>query len=152
MIAEGRGRFRRRFALLALALAGVAAIAVGALMQRPSGAPTHANVTASPIPVTVREAVRRDVPIVLNGLGTVQASNTIAIRSQIDGKLQSVNFVEGQEVHKGDTLAVIDPRALQAALDQAKAKQAQDQAQLVAAQKDLQRFQTLAAKSFETQQ
>src|SRR5204862_6788157 len=62
------------------------------------------------------------------------------------------NFVEGQEVRKGDTLAVIDPRAVQAALDQAVAKKAQDQAQLIAAQKDLERFQALARKSFETQQ
>jgi multidrug efflux system membrane fusion protein len=105
-----------------------------------------------PVPVTVADAQQRDVPIFLAGLGTIEASNTIAIRSQIDGALQSVNFVEGQEVHKGDTLAVIDPRALQAALDQAVAKKAQDQAQLIAAQKDLERFQTLARKSFETQQ
>ena len=72
--------------------------------------------------------------------------NTIAIRSQIDGKLKSVDFVEGQEVHKGDTLAVIDPRALQAALDQAVAKKAQDQAQLVAAQKDLGSLQDAGAQ------
>jgi membrane fusion protein, multidrug efflux system len=95
---------------------------------------------------------RRDVPILLQGLGTVQASNTIAIRSQIDGKLQSVDFIEGQEVHKGDTLAVIDPRAQRAALDQVVAKRAQDQAQLSAAQKDLERFKTLVLKNAETQQ
>jgi multidrug efflux system membrane fusion protein len=82
----------------------------------------------------------------------VQASNTVSVHSQIDGKLQSVAFVEGQEVHKGDTLAVIDPRALQAALDQAVAKKAQDQAQLIAAQKDLDRFKTLVAKAAGTQQ
>jgi multidrug efflux system membrane fusion protein len=102
--------------------------------------------------VTVSEAARRDVPIFRDGLGTVQASNTIAIHSQIDGKLQSVNFVEGQEVHKGDTLAVIDPRALQAVLDQAIAKKAQDEAQLIAAQKDLDRFKTLLTKAAGTQQ
>jgi multidrug efflux system membrane fusion protein len=102
--------------------------------------------------VTVSVAARRDVPVFLDGLGTVAASNTIAIHSQVDGKLQSVNFVEGQEVHRGDTLAVIDPRTFQATLDQARAKKAQDEAQLVAAQKDLERFKALAAKSFETQQ
>jgi membrane fusion protein, multidrug efflux system len=95
---------------------------------------------------------RHDVPIFLQGLGTVQASNTIAVHSQIDGKLQSVNFDEGQEVHRGDTLAVIDPRALQAALDEAVAKKAQDQAQLTGAQKDLTRFKTLVLRSAETQQ
>jgi multidrug efflux system membrane fusion protein len=97
-------------------------------------------------------ATRRDVPIFLQGLGTVAASNTIAVHSQVDGKLQSVSFVEGQEVHKGDTLAVIDPRALQAALDQAVAKRAQDQAQLTGALKDLDRFKTLVLKNAETQQ
>jgi multidrug efflux system membrane fusion protein len=95
---------------------------------------------------------RRDVPIFLDSLGTVQASNTVAVHSQIDGKLQSVNFVEGQEVHQGDTLAVIDPRALQAALNQAIAKKAQDEAQLIAAQKDLDRFKTLLTKAAGTQQ
>lgn len=113
-----------------------------------------ARVASQPpaVPVTVAMVARRDVPIILQGLGTVQASNTIAIRSQIDGKLQSVDFVEGQEVHKGDTLALIDPRALRAALDQAAAKKAQDQAQLIAAQKDLERFKTLVLKNAETQQ
>ena len=104
------------------------------------------------MPVTVASATLRDVPILLQGLGTVAASNTIAIHSQIDGKLQSVNFVEGQEVHQGDTLAVIDPRALQAALEQATAKKAQDQAQLSGALKDLDRFKTLVIKNAETQQ
>jgi multidrug efflux system membrane fusion protein len=104
------------------------------------------------IPVTVAAAERRDVPIFLASLGTVQASNTVAIHSQIDGKLRSVNFAEGQQVHQGDTLAEIDPRALQAALDQALAKKKQDEAQLTAAQKDLVRFQALALKNFETTQ
>jgi multidrug efflux system membrane fusion protein len=108
--------------------------------------------TIQPTSVTVATVARQDVPIYLNGLGTVQASNTIAIHTQIDGKLQSVRFVEGQEVHKGDILVQIDPRYYQAALDQVKAKQAEDEAQLVSAQKDLERFQTLVSKSFETQQ
>ncbi len=107
---------------------------------------------AAAVPVTVAPAATRDVPIFLQGLGTVQATNTVAIRSQIDGKLTSVDFTEGQEVHAGETLAVIDPRALQAVLDQAVAKKAQDQAQLVDAQKDLTRFKTLMVKNAETQQ
>jgi multidrug efflux system membrane fusion protein len=104
------------------------------------------------VPVTVASVARRDVPILLQGLGTVAASNTVAIHSQVDGKLQSVNFTEGQEVHAGDTLAVIDPRTFRAALDQAVAKKAEDQAQLVAARKDLERFKTLVLKNAETQQ
>src|SRR5581483_6096961 len=107
---------------------------------------------APPVPVTVADAASRNVPIYLDGLGTVAASETVAIRSQITGTLQSVNFTEGQEVHQGDTLATIDPRPLQAALTQAVAKKAQDQAQLISAQKDLARYNELAKRDFATQQ
>jgi membrane fusion protein, multidrug efflux system len=150
VIAEkAKGRSVRRF----LWIAGIAVIvAAGIILWRRAEVAPRVASQAPPIPVTVAMAERRDVPILLQGLGTVQASNTIAVHSQIDGKLQSVNFIEGQEVHKGDTLAIIDPRSLQAALDQAKAKKAEDQAQLIAAQKDLDRFTTLANKAFETRQ
>jgi multidrug efflux system membrane fusion protein len=107
---------------------------------------------AATVPVTVATVTKRDLPIYLTGLGTVQASATIALRSQVDGKLQEVLFTEGQQVHKGDVLAKIDPRLYQAALDQAKARKAQDQALLVSAQKDLIRFKTLVDKSVQTQQ
>ena len=69
------------------------------------------------VPVSVGVASRRDVPIYLTGLGTVQASFTVGIHSQVDGKLQDVLFTEGQHVKKGDVLAKIDPRLFQAALD-----------------------------------
>jgi multidrug efflux pump subunit AcrA (membrane-fusion protein) len=101
---------------------------------------------APPVPVTVAEVSQHDVPVYLDGLGTVQASNTVAVHSQVDGKLQSVNFVEGQKVKAGDVLAIVDPRPFQAALDQAKAKKAQDEAQLVSDAKDLARFQDLMKK------
>jgi multidrug efflux system membrane fusion protein len=102
--------------------------------------------------VSATTASRRDVPIILTGLGTVQATFTVGIHSQVDGKLQDVFFKEGQHVKKGDVLAKIDPRLFQAALDAAKAKKAQDEAQLASFQKDLTRFQTLSTKGFETQQ
>jgi multidrug efflux system membrane fusion protein len=102
--------------------------------------------------VSIAVAARRNVPIYLSGLGTVQASFTIGIHSQVDGKLQEVLFTEGQHVNKGDLLAKIDPRLFQAALDQANAKKAQDAALLVAAEKDLARFKTLAQKFIEPQQ
>ena len=110
----------------------------------------HAARTA--VPVSIATASRQDVPIYLTGLGTVQALFTVAIHAQVDGKLQDVFFKEGQRVKKGDVLAKIDPRLYQAALDQAKARKAQDGAALVAAQKDLERFNTLVLKKFETQQ
>ena len=102
--------------------------------------------------MSIAVAARQDVPIYLSGLGTVQASFTIGIHSQVDGKLQEVLFTEGQHVKKGDVLAKIDPRLFQAALDQANAKKAQDAALLVAAEKDLARFKTLAQKFIEPQQ
>jgi multidrug efflux system membrane fusion protein len=107
---------------------------------------------AAVVPVQAATVSRRDLPIYLTGLGTVQASSTVAIRSQVDGTLQDVLFTEGQQVHKGDALAKIDPRLYQAALDQAQAKKAQDEALLVSAQKDLERFRTLVAKNVETVQ
>jgi membrane fusion protein, multidrug efflux system len=76
------------------------------------------------VPVSVAIVQRQDVPIYLTGLGAVQASFTVGIHSQVDGKLQEVLFTEGQQVKKGDVLAKIDPRLFQAALDQAKAKKA----------------------------
>jgi multidrug efflux system membrane fusion protein len=145
-------RSRKRPLLLAIAAALAVAIAAAVFVPWNRSGRAARAAPSSAIPVTVSAVSRRDVPIFLDSLGTVQASNTVAIHSQIDGKLQSVNFVEGQEVHKGDTLAVIDPRALQAALDQAVAKKAQDEAQLIAAQKDLDRFKTLIAKAAGTQQ
>ena len=97
-------------------------------------------------------ATIRDVPIDVEALGTAQAWYTVAVHSQIDGPLQTVDFSEGQEVRKGDTLAVIDPRPAQAALDQVRAKKGQDQAQLIAAAKDLTRFTSLGGRGFDTQQ
>jgi multidrug efflux system membrane fusion protein len=145
-----KSRSPRRFVWAAGITVAILAAAIG-LWRWAQPAPRTASQPPA-VPVTVAMAARRDVPILLQGLGTVQASNTIAIRSQIDGKLTSVDFVEGQEVHKGDTLAVIDPRALRAALDQVVAKKAQDQAQLIAVEKDMERFKTLMLKNAETQQ
>jgi multidrug efflux system membrane fusion protein len=104
------------------------------------------------VPVSIATASRQDVPLYLTGLGTVQALFTVGIHAQVDGKLQDVSFKEGQRVKKGDVLAKIDPRLYQAALDQAKAHKAMDEAALVAAEKDLARFQTLVLRNAETQQ
>ena len=120
----------------------------------PGSQPAHAARASARarVPVSVAVVGRQDVPIYLTGLGTVQASFTVAIHSQVDGKLQEVLFTEGQHVKKGDVLAKIDPRLFQAALDQAKAKQAQDQAQLTSAEKDLARSKTLVLSNITSQQ
>jgi membrane fusion protein, multidrug efflux system len=115
--------------------------------------PAHAARSArAPVPVSIAIAARENVPIYLTGLGTVQALYTVGIHAQVDGKLQDVFFKEGQRVKKGEVLAKIDPRLYQAALDQAKAHKAQDEAALISAEKDLVRYQTLVLKNFETQQ
>ena len=104
------------------------------------------------VSVSVAIVGRQDVPVYLSGLGTVQASFTVGIRSQVDGKLQEVLFKEGQQVKKGDVLALIDPRLYQAALDQAKAKKGQDEAQFISASKDLARSKTLVLSNITSQQ
>ncbi len=149
------GRRKRRYVWGFLILTAAVVLLGAGLTWRHISAQAKLNAApaaAPAVPVTVGQVTRRDVPVYLDALGTVQALNTIAIRTQVDGKLQSVNFTEGQEVKRGDVLAQIDPRPFQATLDQAIAKKAQDQAQLVAAEKDLARFKTLVARNFESQQ
>jgi multidrug efflux system membrane fusion protein len=146
------GRLGRRGKLV---MAGGAAFVIAGLAywywsQGPD--PAHAARSRAAVPVSIATASRQDVPIYLTGLGTVQALYTVAIHAQVDGKLQDVFFKEGQRVKKGDILAKIDPRLYQAALDQAKARKAQDEATLVAAEKDLARYQALVLKNAETQQ
>ncbi len=154
---SSRSTGRRRPRLFRRVLTGVIVIAVlaggywgwqryfAAGPQRAAGPPPG-------VPVTVASVATQDVPIYLEALGTVQAYNTVAVRAQVDGKIQAVNFTEGQVVKKGEVLAQIDQRSFQASRDQAIAKKAQDQALLAAAQKDLVRFTTLAARNVETQQ
>jgi membrane fusion protein, multidrug efflux system len=94
----------------------------------------------------------QDVPVLLHGIGTVQAFNTIAIKSRVDGTIVAVDFTEGQEVEAGTLLFQIDPRPYQAALNQAKAAKAQHTAQLESAQLDFDRSTKLLSRGFQTQQ
>ncbi|MGZ7077694.1 MAG: biotin/lipoyl-binding protein, partial [Candidatus Angelobacter sp.] len=95
------------------------------------------------IPVAVAQAEVRDLPVLLNGLGSVDAYNTVAVKSRIDGQLIKVNVREGQEVKQGELLAEIDPRPYQVQLSQAEATLFKDQAALKDARLNLQRFQEL---------
>ena len=98
-----------------------------------------------PVPVLAVPAKSADVPVYLDAVGTVKALNTVTVSPQVDGKLLSVGFKEGQDVKKGDVLARIDPTLYQAQLDQAVAKKAQDEAVLANAKTDLDRYEKLAA-------
>jgi multidrug efflux system membrane fusion protein len=135
----------------------VAVLAVGGAAywhwgQGPRGAHAASAPARAGVPVSVAIVGRQDVPIYLTGLGTVQGSLTVSIHSQVDGKLQEVLFTEGQHVKKGDVLALIDPRLFQAALDNAKAKKAQDEAMFISASKDLARSKTLVQSNITSQQ
>ena len=95
------------------------------------------------IPVSITQVAKADFPVYLTSLGTVQAFNTVVVRTRIDGQIDKIGFQEGQTVSQGDLLAEIDPRPFQAALDQAKAKKVQDEANLANANLDLQRYTKL---------
>ena len=97
----------------------------------------------SPVRVSIAPVEKADFPVYLTGLGTVQGFNTVLVRTRVDGQIDKIAFTEGQLVKQGDLLAEIDPRPFQAALDQAKAKKAQDEANLANANLDLQRFTKL---------
>jgi membrane fusion protein, multidrug efflux system len=111
-----------------------------------------------PVPVISGKVEQKEVPVYLDGLGTVQAFNTVTVHSRVDGQVIKVAFVEGQDVHPGDLLAQIDPAPFQAALDQSIARKAQDEAQLAIARltltrdKELLTSKILAQQDYDTQQ
>lgn len=149
-----------------IALLLVAFLSVGWLVWRQRQAPTAVGASRGvgmhgrrggmdmnqPVPVVAGTVERRDVPIFLDGLGTVQAYNTVTVRARVDGQLEKVAYTEGQTVKAGDLLAQIDPRPYQAQLDQAIAKKAQDAALLANAQAVLKRDEDLIAKKVLDQQ
>ena len=111
-----------------------------------------ANNPNTVVPILAVAAKKQDVPIYLDGLGTAQASATVTVKAQVDGKLIEVAFTEGQDVKAGQVLARIDPRSYQAALDQASAKKAQDQATLANARLDAARYAKLVANAYTSAQ
>ena len=152
------GEVMRPWIVLALVLiaAQVTAVLAWHFVRTPSNA-AHAPTAASQaIPVTAGLAKKDNVPVYRTGLGTVQAFNTVTVKVRVDGQLISVAFTEGQDVKAGDLLAQIDPRPFQATLDQVKATQAKDEAQLANARLDLKRYvdlgQFATKQSVDTQQ
>ncbi len=131
-------------------VAAVAAICVAGYFALRQPAPQK---TAPPdIPITATSAALKDMPVFVRGIGTVQAFNTVTIKSRVDGNITQVLFKEGQEVNAGDSLFQIDPRPYQATLDQASANLQRDQAQLAGAQRDLERYGKLVGPGFQTRQ
>jgi membrane fusion protein, multidrug efflux system len=100
---------------------------------------------AIPVPVSATSVQRQDVPIYLTGLGTVQAYNSVLVKSRVDGQIVKINFSEGKDVRAGDVLVEIDPRPYEAALSQAQANKLKDEAQLENARLDLDRLSRLIA-------
>src|SRR5947209_5347880 len=136
---------RRRFSPFLLLIIAII-IAGGVYWVRFRPAPTPKGPPAPvAVPVTAEAVKSQDVPTQLTAIGSIQAANTVVVRSRVDGELQKVAFTEGQIVKEGDLLAQIDPRPFQAALDQAVAKKAQDEAQRANAQRDLVRYNQLGA-------
>ena len=154
---QPKRRGRRRTVIAAALL--VVVILVGWAVYHRSHSNTASSTGAAaargqtlPVPVVEGVVATKDVPIYLDGLGTVQAFNTVTVHVRVDGQLMKVAFTEGQDVKTGDVLAQIDPAPYQAALGQAIARKAQDEAQLVNARVDLQRYADLMKTESITQQ
>ncbi len=107
---------------------------------------------APPVQVTTARVKQQDVQVYRSGIGTVASMATVTVKARIDGQLDKVGFVEGQDVKAGQMLAQLDPRTLQAQLAQAQATRAKDQATLANARADLKRYTTLIAQDAATQQ
>ena len=142
----------RRGIVACVGVAAVASVAFGLAWVRAAKPAATAAPAPKPVPVLAAEATGRDVPVILRGLGTVTAFNSVALHSRVEGNITAVNFKEGQTVHKGDLLIQLDPRPYQAALDQAKANLMRDQAVLANAKVDLARYSNLLKRNFSPEQ
>jgi multidrug efflux system membrane fusion protein len=141
--ARTAGGWVRRIVALSLAVAvvgGLGYITWTAFKPQTKNAPRP----DLPVPVLAASPQTKDVPVYLDGVGTVRALNTVTVRAQVDGKLNAILFKDGQDVQRGDVLAEIDSALYKAQLDQALAKKAQDEATLANARLDLARYQQLA--------
>ena len=135
---------RRSALIIVLFVIGAAAVLADNRWWGSSISQSVARGSAPAIPVVTDKARRGDVPIYLTGLGTVQAFNSVLIRSRVDGQIVKIRFEEGSDVHAGEVLIEIDQAPFEAALAQAKANGLKDQAQLNNARRDLGRYTSLA--------
>jgi len=141
---------QKRASLGGAALAVLLLIAWRVAVHKPADAASRN--TPATIAVDTAAASHSDVPIYLQGLGTVQAFYTVTVTARVDGEIQKIGFTEGQTVHKGDLLAQIDPRPNQAAYEQAVATKAKDAAMLANAKRDLDRYYLLQPQDLASKQ
>ena len=153
-------RLLKRLAALVVICAVVAGVVAVVMLpgvqEKLSGGRRSRGAGEGAVPVLAAPARIADMPVYLNGVGTAKARNLVTVRPQVDGRILSLNFKEGQDVKRGDVLAKIDPATYQAQLDQAVAKKALDEVQLDNAKRDLERYNTLgsnvvAQKTIDTQ-
>ena len=142
----------RRAIGVAVVLVLAAVVAVWRLNSGVEAPQARAQTPPPGIPVTAGTVAIEDVPVFLHGIGTVQAYNSVAIKSRVDGQIVKVEFKEGQDVKDGDLLFQIDPRPYQAALEQAQAAKQKDEAQLAGAKLDLERYSKLLGTGYQTRQ
>jgi membrane fusion protein, multidrug efflux system len=140
-----------------LVVVGVAAIAcIAGLMtwqaRNASSAPPPQPAAPPAVPVVVSKVQVSNVPIMLTGIGTVEAYNIVDVHTQVTGTIEKIGFVEGQTVHPGSLIAQLDPRPYQAALQQDEANLARDQANLSNAEANLSRYLPLLKEGFATPQ
>ena len=143
--------FRRAIGVAAILFAA-AALVIWWHSFGGNGPRATAQTPPAAVPVTAGTVAAQDVPVYLQGIGTVQAYNMVSIKTRVDGQIVKVYFKEGQEVKEGDPLFEIDPRPFQAALEQAQATQQKDQAQLAGAKLDLERYSKLLGTGYQTRQ
>lgn len=150
---------QRRFSFLAAALAAIVvagATTYAAIVRdegpEPVGTAARSEPERPPVAVKAEVVERQDEPVIIDGLGTVQAWNTVTVRSQVDGTIEKIAFEEGAMVREGETLIELDARPFAAAVEQAKAKIKQDEAQLESAEQDLARTDKLQKSGYATRQ
>src|SRR6185312_9803838 len=117
-----------------------------------ASAPPQRGAGQQAVPVSIAAVTQQDMPVYLDGLGSVQAFNTVTIKTRIDGEVTQVAFREGQDVKKGELLIVIDPRPYQVALEQAQATLYRDQSQLTIAKRNVERYSELFKEGVVSQQ